>query len=131
MDESSQASSSSHNPLLLTILTAIFLCISHLFVGSLARSFFRLSPPPKMMEPKQLRYHQIRSEEGDQGDSHNNIDVPVQVSLPEGYPVTPSLLPDKINALLTSQVRGGPSASSARGMRRGGWLAMARNTTDL
>lgn len=58
-----------------------------------------------MMEPKQLRYFEIRSEEGDQGDSHNNIDVAVQVSLTESFRLSDSLLPEKINALLTSQVR--------------------------
>lgn len=60
-----------------------------------------------MMESKPLRYRQVRSEEGDQGDSHNNIDVAVSVSLPENFQITASLLPDKINALLTSQVRCG------------------------
>lgn len=61
-----------------------------------------------MMEPKQLRYFEIRSEEGDQGDSHNNIDVAVEVSLDESFRLSdsllPEILPDKINALLTSQV---------------------------
>eukprot|EP00752_Nemacystus_decipiens_P003083 g2855.t2 len=57
----------------------------------------------KMMEPKQLRYFEIRSEEGDQGDSHNNIDVAVQVSLTESFRLSDSLLPEKVNALLTSQ----------------------------
>lgn len=57
-----------------------------------------------MMEPKQLRYFEIRSEEGDKGDSHNNIDVAVQVSLTESFHLSESLLPEKINALLTSQV---------------------------
>eukprot|EP00903_Cladosiphon_okamuranus_P016576 g15291.t1 len=57
----------------------------------------------KMMEPKQLRYFEIRSEEGDQGDSHNNIDVAVQVSLDESFCLSDCLLPEKINALLTSQ----------------------------
>lgn len=57
------------------------------------------------MEPKQLRYFEIRSEEGDQGDSHNNIDVAVQVSLTDSFRLSGSLLPEKLNALLTSQVR--------------------------
>lgn len=60
-----------------------------------------------MMEPKQLRYIEIRSEEGDQGDSHNNIDVAVQVSLTDSFRLSGSLLPEKLNALLTSQVRVG------------------------
>lgn len=58
----------------------------------------------QMMEPRQLRYIEIRSEEGEQGGSQNNIDVDVHVKLVEGFQLDGSLLPEKINALLTSQV---------------------------
>ena len=57
-----------------------------------------------MVEPRLLRYIEIRSEEGDQGGSHNNIDVAVHVSLTDNFRLNGSLLPEKLNALLTSQV---------------------------
>lgn len=69
----------------------------------------------QMMEPKQLRYIEIRSEEGDQGDSHNNIDVAVHVSLTDSFRLSGSLLPEKLNALLTSQV--------CIGMRQFRWMS--------
>ena len=58
-----------------------------------------------MMEPRQLRYSEIRSEEGeaDPGASQNNIDVAVHVDLMDTFRVSDSLLPEKLNALLTSQ----------------------------
>lgn len=56
------------------------------------------------MEPRPLRYIEIRSEEGDEGGSQNNINVDVHVSLTESFRQDSSLLPEKINALLTSQV---------------------------
>lgn len=56
------------------------------------------------MEPRPLRYIEIRSEEGDEGGSQNNINVDVHVSLTDSFRQDSSLLPEKINALLTSQV---------------------------
>lgn len=58
-----------------------------------------------MAEPRKLRYSAIRSEEGegDQGASQNNIDVPVHVELMDTFRLG-CLLPEKLNALLTSQV---------------------------
>lgn len=64
----------------------------------------------QMMEPQPLQYVEIRSEGGEQGERQNsNMD---EVSLVEGFQLDYSLLPEKINAVLTSQVGFSPLALS-------------------